>query len=298
MPPTRAAATMTPSGRFSSSHFRISACRMRSSARRSAVSTSQRSDASRRTSAAPTIPRCPATKMRRPMRSNGSAPAACSRVMKRLSTLRGNSIMPIGAFPLQPHLRAVAIDHLPDEILKARLVAPAELLARFARVTEEEVDFGRTKVAWIDLDQNLPGLGVNAGLLDARATPGDPTAHMTKGALNKLAHRMFLAGGQHIVIRLILLQHHPHAFHVVAGMAPIAFGIQVAKINPVLQTKLDGGNCAGDLASHEGFAAGRTLVIEQNAVGRVKAVSFAIVHGDPIGVELGGRVRGARVEGR
>src|SRR3984893_1500636 len=190
MPPTRAAATMTTSGRLSRSQSWVSACRTRSSARRSAVSTSQRSEASRRTSAAPTMPRWPATKTRLPLSSNGSAVAAGSRVTKWFSNVawRRTSVMPIDALLLQPHLLAVAVDHRLDEVLKARLVTPAKLLVRLAGIAEQKIDLGRAEIARINFDQDFSGLGVDPGLLDAGAAPGDPTAHMAEGAFDEFTH--------------------------------------------------------------------------------------------------------------
>jgi len=80
---------------------------------------------------------------------------------------------------------------------------------------------------------------------------------MVEGALDEFAHRVLLARGQHIVVRLVLLEHHPHAFHIVAGVAPIPLGVQIAEIDPVLQAEFDGGDRPVDLAGDEGFAAGR-----------------------------------------
>ena len=60
MPPTRAAATNTTSGRWRVIHDRTCS-ESRRSTLRSAVRTSQRSAASLRTKAEPTMPRCPAT---------------------------------------------------------------------------------------------------------------------------------------------------------------------------------------------------------------------------------------------
>src|SRR5262249_38249620 len=154
-----------------------------------------------------------------------------------------------------------------DEIRKARLVAPAELLTRLSGIAEQDVDLSRTEIPRIDLDEDLSGLGVDPGLLDACASPGDPAAHMAEGELDEFAHGMLLACGQHIVVRLVLLEHHPHAFHVVAGMAPIPLGVEIAEIDPVLEAELDGGDSAGDLAGDEGFATSRPFVVEQDAVG-------------------------------
>ena len=60
----------------------------------------------------------------------------------------------------------------------------------------------------------------------------------------------------------------------------------------------DRGDGAGDLAGDEGLAADRALVVEQDAVRGVHAVGLAVVHRDPVGVDLGGAVGRARVERR
>ncbi len=81
-------------------------------------------------------------------------------------------------------------------------------------------------------------------------------------------------------------------------MAPVAQRVEVAEVQAVLQAKRDAGQRARDLARDEGLAAQRRLVVEQDAVAGVHAVRLAVVDGDPVGVELGHRVRAARVERR
>jgi len=65
-----------------------------------------------------------------------------------------------------------------------------------------------------------------------------------------------------------------------------------------LQALADVGQAAGDFAGDKGFAAARAFVVEQNAVAGIHAVGLAVVHGDPVGVELGHGVGAARVKGR
>ena len=55
---------------------------------------------------------------------------------------------------------------------------------------------------------------------------------------------------------------------------------------------------AGDLARDEGLAADRAFVVEQDAVGGEHAVGLAVVHRDPVAVELGDAVGRARIERR
>ena len=81
-------------------------------------------------------------------------------------------------------------------------------------------------------------------------------------------------------------------------MAPVALRVEIAEIELVLIAELDRGDGARDLAGDEGLAAKRAFVVEQNAVRGVHAVGLAVVHHDPIGVELGGGVGTARIERR
>ncbi len=58
------------------------------------------------------------------------------------------------------------------------------------------------------------------------------------------------------------------------------------------------GNGLGDLAGHKDFAASRAFVIEQDAVRGMETIGFAIIHGNPIGIELRGGIGTARIERR
>src|SRR3954467_10510246 len=89
-----------------------------------------------------------------------------------------------------------------------------------------------------------------------------------------------------------------HALDVVPGMAPVALGREIAEIERLLQSHLDAGDAARDLARDKGLTADRALVVEQDAVGREHAIGLAIVHGDPVAVELGHAIRRARIERR
>jgi hypothetical protein len=81
-------------------------------------------------------------------------------------------------------------------------------------------------------------------------------------------------------------------------VAPVAFGVEVAEVELLLQAVPDARRGAGDLARHEGLAAHGRLVVEEDAVAGEQAVGLAVVYRDPVGVELGHRVGTARIEGR
>ena len=69
-------------------------------------------------------------------------------------------------------------------------------------------------------------------------------------------------GRKHEVVRLFVLDDLPHAFDVVPGVTPVAFGIQIAEIQNRLQSGIDARNGAGDLACDERLAAYRAFVVE------------------------------------
>src|SRR5271170_3278968 len=279
MPPTRAAARMTTSGLTSCIQACTSAWRRRSRRSRSTMTSSQSSRASRRISADPTMPRWPAIQIRRPSMRNGSSLGAIA-----LSRPR--------------HALQIGFHHFRDEPAETDAVAPAQLALRLGRIAEQLVDLGRPEVARIDRHQRLVRLVVGPGLLDAVATPYDAPPDMGECGFDEFAYRMGFAGGEHVIVGLRLLQHQPHAFHIVARMAPVALGVEIAEKQLALQPMGDRGDTAGDLAGDEGLAADRALMVEQNAVRGMDAIGFAIIHRDPIGIELRRAVGGARIERR
>jgi hypothetical protein len=123
-------------------------------------------------------------------------------------------------------------------------------------------------------------------------------AGVAEGDFEKFLHRMRLAGGDDVVVRLGLLKHEPHGLDVFLGKAPVALGVEVAEEDLVLPAQLDRGDGAGDLARDEGFAAPGGLVVEENPVAGVHPVGLAVVHRDPVGIDLRARIGTARVEGR
>src|SRR3984957_19384003 len=167
MPPTFAAARNTTCGRAFANQANTAAWSRKSTSLRPAVSSSTFSRASLRTSAAPTIPRCPATKTVLPFSSNG--------------------VLAIGDLP--PGNRKVARHHFLDQLRKTRLWLPAELLARLAGVADQFIDFGGAEIYGIDANQRLAGLLFDAGFLDTLAAPLDAAADLGECKFDEFAHR-------------------------------------------------------------------------------------------------------------
>ena len=137
---------------------------------------------------------------------------------------------------------------------------PAQQLAALAGVAFQVIHLGGPEVAGIDLHILLP--------VQIQAAEGEA---------QEIADADALAGGHHVVVRLLLLEHAPHGLHVVTREAPVAPGVEVAQPQLVLEAELDAGGGAGDLAGHEGLAAARALVVEEDAVAGEEAVAFAVV---------------------
>src|SRR5260221_6443127 len=129
--------------------------------------------------------------------------------------------MSIAAIPLLQDDLEVARHHFRDHVLEARRMRPAELLLGLARVAEEEVDLGRSEITRVDADQCLSRRAVHPHLFASRALPGEGTADITEGDLDQFAHGMRLAGREHEIVRLSMLENAPHAVDIVAGMAPV-----------------------------------------------------------------------------
>jgi len=112
------------------------------------------------------------------------------------------------------------------------------------RVAEEGVYLGRTEIAGVDADNDIPWanapraapLGAGAVGIDRLDDPGllyplpfsaqaDPQ-HLGCG-LDEAAHRVLLPGSDDEILPLIELQHQPLRLDVVAGVAPVAQGVEV-----------------------------------------------------------------------
>src|SRR6202161_2151862 len=139
MPPTFAAATITASGFAERRYAAVSSWRSKSRRSWPTVRTSQSTSASRRTMAEPTMPRWPATKTRRPRRSNSGALAAW--------VVPPGSVAAAMALLLEPDRLKIGLHHVLHEFVECHAMPPAQLVVRLARVADQGVDFSRAKVA-------------------------------------------------------------------------------------------------------------------------------------------------------
>ena len=117
----------------------------------------------------------------------------------------------------------VGLVHAGDEFFEADLRRPAELLASLGGVAQQQVHFRRTVEARVVVDEGFPVV-----------VAGDPERDF-----EELANGVGLAGRDHVVIGLVLLQHQPHRLDVVARVTPVTRGVEVAETDRVLDPQLD-----------------------------------------------------------
>jgi len=90
-----------------------------------------------------------------------------------------------------------------------------------------------------------------------------------------------------------MLQHQPHGFHVIAGKAPVAFRVQVAKVQLFVEAMADARGGPGDLARDERDVTSGRLVVEEDSATNEHTVGLAIVSAQVMREHLGASVRAA-----
>src|SRR5579862_8124305 len=118
--------------------------------------------------AEPTMPRWPATKTRRPRRSNSGACAAVA--------VAPGSVAAAMALLLEPDRLEIGLHHVSHQFVERHAMPPAELVVRLARIADQGVDFGGAKIARIDFDEHMPGFLIQSLLVGAGAFPDDGAA--------------------------------------------------------------------------------------------------------------------------
>src|SRR5271157_640074 len=98
---------------------------------------------------------------------------------------------------------------------------------------------------------------------------------------------MVLPGGDHEIVRLMVLYNEPHCLNIVAGEPPVAFSIQIPQVEAVLHLKLDASHCTGDLPGYKGLSTHGRFVIEKYPIASKETVCFSVVTGYPIPVQFG-----------
>ena len=89
---------------------------------------------------------------------------------------------------------------------------PAQLFTSLRRITDQKINFSRTEETWVLTHIVVPVIETN----------------FTKCQCQELFDGVSLACCQDVIIGFVLLQHQPHATHIVTGKTPVAPRIKVA----------------------------------------------------------------------
>src|SRR5580704_3149956 len=123
---------------------------------------------------------------------------------------------------------------------KPSAMLPAKTFVGSRRIGTQNVHLGRTIVARVDCHMLRP-----------------VEANTRESQFNKALYAVALTRPYHVIVRLVLLEHEPHSFHVFRRISPVALRIHVADIECFLQPGLYSRGRPGDLAGNKGFAAAR-----------------------------------------
>ena len=189
------------------------------------------------------------------------------------------------------------LDHKLNELLEGGgLRIPAEFGLGFGRIAPEVDDVGRAVEVFGNGDDGAADkVGVSCAgngdyytlLVDAFAFPAELDAGVVEGQGGEFADGVLDAGGDHKVLRLVVLEYEPHTLHIVLGIAPVTERVEVAEVEAILLVLGDACCSEGDLAGHEGLATALALVVEENAGAAEHVVGLAIFLHNPEAVELG-----------
>ena len=131
----------------------------------------------------------------------------------------------------------ITLHHFPHQFAEIRPRLPAQLLSRFRRIAEKGLHFGGTEVSPSTATTTLPAWSTRL-LIDSRPCPGQLDPQFVRGQLNELAHAVLLACSNDKILGLLLLQHQPLHLDIIAGVAPVAKRVKIAKVEANGPTRL------------------------------------------------------------
>ena len=107
---------------------------------------------------------------------------------------------------------------------------------------------------------------------------------------------MLYTGGNHKILRFILLQHQPHALHIILGIAPISQRRKISQIELLLfpLCNTSGGQC--NLTSHKSLPSTFRFMVKQDTRTAEHIISLTILFDNPKSIELSHCIRAVWVE--
>ena len=101
----------------------------------------------------------------------------------------------------------IVCSHNLDQLFERCLLRiPSQQGTGFGGVSQQLLDFGRTEILGINLNQHLAALRVDTLLVDTFTLPAQVDAYLAESQCGKLANRMHLTGSDDEVLRSLVLQ--------------------------------------------------------------------------------------------
>ena len=184
-------------------------------------------------------------------------------------------------FGIDTLVTQIGSQHHKHQLLKRNRRFPSQPATSFRGIPNERINFSGAIVLRIGPDEFVV-----------------VQSYGSKGELAKLAYRVVFPSGDDKIVGLRLLQHQPHGMDVILGVTPVPLGIQIPQIKLSLLPGHDAGHRLGNLAGDKGLPPARALMIEEDPVGGIEAVSFPVIDREPVGEDLGTTVRTSGIESR
>ena len=128
----------------------------------------------------------------------------------------------------------------------------------------------------VDADENLLGVSVAGGLVEAFACPFEFDIYVAKSDVHEVFDGVELAGGEDVVVRICVVHHKTEALHVVFGVSPVALRLDVAKRKWLAGSGSDAYDGLYDFLGDELVAAEFAFVVEEDGGGGPEFVVLAV----------------------
>ena len=175
---------------------------------------------------------------------------------------------------------------------------PAKFALSFGRIPPKIYDIRRTVEVWANLYYNLSRSLVDAILIHPFASEFQFNPSMMERQLTELTHRMLHTCCNDKILRLIVLQNQPHAFHIILGIAPITQAVEIAEIQLLLVPLRNTCRPQRNLTRYKSFPTALRLMVKENAGSGEHIIGLTIFLRNPEAILFGNSIRRIRMEWR
>lgn len=180
----------------------------------------------------------------------------------------------------------ITCHHFSTHVTNGVFWLPAEYGSRFGTVSEEKFHFRRSEIFGVDFYHAGTGCCIVTFLIDSSAFPFYFHTDFLKAPVHKIAYSIRYTSCDHKIFWSILLKHSPHRIDIILRMSPVAFCIEITKVQTILKSEAYLCYGHGDFSCYKGLAAYWRFVVEKNTVASEHTITFFVVAGNPHSIEL------------